>query len=71
MNQDDYALAVAQIEAATRKADGMIGFYPRHQLYLAKGMAELAAVLFPEHVQELSRMDGSICRKINDPKYFD
>lgn len=71
MDSDSYTLAVSQIEAATNKADGMIGYFPRYQLYLAKGMADLAAVLFPEHARDLARMSGAICRKINEPKYFD
>lgn len=62
--------AIKQIRAAIDKAEGMIGYFPRHQLFAAKGMAELAYNLFPSHQRELLDLDCEICRKINNPHYF-
>ncbi len=63
--------AIKQIRNAIEKAEGMIGYFPRNQLFLAKGMAELAYNLFPSHQRELLDLDCEICRKINNPRYFD
>jgi|GEM_PF-5472873 len=61
---------IKKIRDAIDKADGMIGFSPRHQLFIAKGMAELAYNLFPSHQREFLDLDCEICRKINNPRYF-
>lgn len=63
--------AIKQIRNAIDKAEGMVGFFPSHQLFLAKGMAELAYNFFPSHQRQLLDLDCEICRKINNPRYFD
>lgn len=72
MNNDKFSAdsAIKLIRDAIDKAEGMIGYFPRHQLFLAKGMAELAYSLFPSHQRELLDLDCEICRKINNPRYF-
>ena len=60
-----------QLKREIDKADTMLGYFPMHQLYSAKGAIDFAGANDLITTKEFLQLSSECCRKINNPKYFD